>query len=105
MPKRAISITLDVENLTWLKARARATRARSVSDVLDRLVTTSRLDRRDTESRSVAGTIDVDSSDPLLLHADEAVRALVAESIGRPMLVKEPQSKYRVRRPRRGARG
>jgi hypothetical protein len=106
MSKSAISVTLRDENLTWLKGRVRADRARSVSDALDRLVTEARVRRTGTEARSVVGTIDVDPADPLLLGADEAIRALVAESLGRPMIVKETATPYgassRRKRSRRG---
>ncbi|MBI4886546.1 MAG: hypothetical protein HY824_05605 [Acidobacteria bacterium] len=103
MPKSAISVTLEAGNLTWLRARARAGGARSVSDVLDRLVTSARTLGAAGEARSVVGTIDVDSSDPLLLKADDAVRALFGESLGRPFPVKEQRTAYGGRpRKRRG---
>lgn len=102
MPKHAISVTLEAENLTWLKARARSGQARSVSDALDGLVTEARARRAGGEVKSVVGTIDVDPSDPLLLKADETLRALFADSLGRPILVKETRSTYgkRARRKR-----
>jgi hypothetical protein len=102
MPKRAISVTLETENLTWLKARIRSARARSVSEVLDRLITDARTRGGAVEVRSVVGTIDVDPSDPLLLKANEALRAIFAESLGRPFVVKEtrPGSGPRERRKR-----
>ena len=46
MSKHAISVTLHRDNLTWLKARAGAIGARSVSDLLDQLV--SELRRKET---------------------------------------------------------
>jgi len=101
MPKTAISVTLQAENLTWLKARVRSSQARSVSDLLDRLVTEARTRRAGADVRSVVGTIDVDPSDPLLLKADDAVRALVANSIGRPFVVKETRPTYANRARRR----
>ena len=55
------------------------------------------------EVKSVVGTIDVDPSDPLLLKADEAIRALFAESLARPFAVKETRAAYgRRARRRRG---
>jgi len=103
MPKQAISVTLQVDNLTWLKGRARAGGARSVSDALDRLVTEARARAGGVEIRSVKGTIDIDPSDPLLDTADEYIRALFAESLARPFLVKERRATYRSRpRTRRG---
>ncbi len=101
MPKTAISVTLQAENLTWLKARARSNQVRSVSNVLDRLVTEARTHHAGADVRSVVGTIDVDPSDPLLLKADDAVRALVANSIGRPFVVKETRPAYGTRARRR----
>jgi hypothetical protein len=103
MPKRAISVTLEIENLTWLKARTRSGRARSVSDVLDRLVTDARTRGDASEIRSVVGSIDVDPADPLLLNADAAIRTLFAESLARPLVVKEKRATYAPRpRTRRG---
>lgn len=103
MPKKAISVTLQAENLTWLKGRARAGAARSVSEVLDRLVTEARTRGGGGEIRSVVGTIDIDPSDPLLDTADEYIRALFAESLSRPFLVKEKKASYRAgKRRRRG---
>jgi hypothetical protein len=103
MAKHAISVTLLTENLTWLKARAGSGQARSVSDMLDRLVTEARTHHTGADVRSVVGTIDVDPSDPLLLKADDAVRALVASSIGRPFAVKETRPTYGKRARRRRA--
>ncbi|MSO82265.1 MAG: hypothetical protein EXQ53_03065 [Acidobacteria bacterium] len=103
MAKDAISVTLHTENLTWLKARAGSGQARSVSELLDRLVTEARAHRPGGELRSVVGTIDIDPSDPLLLKADDALRALVEGSLGRPLLVKEARQAYPERpRKRRG---
>ncbi len=95
MPKSAISVTLDADNLTWLKARTGAGKARSVSDLLDRIVTDARTRGAGGGVKSVVGTIDVDPSDPLLLKADETIRTLVATSIGRPFAVKETRATYR----------
>lgn len=104
MSKRAISVTLQSDNLTWLKARAGAVGARSVSDLLDQIVAEARRATPGGAVRSVVGTIDIDSSDPLLTGADEALRALFDASIGRPMVVKEARATYGTGRPskRRG---
>jgi hypothetical protein len=101
MGKTAISVTLQAENLTWLKARVGSGHARSVSELLDRLVTEARTHGVGGEVRSVVGTIDVHPSDPLLLKADDAVRALFAESLERPFAVKETRATYRTRTRRR----
>ena len=76
MPKQAISITLEADNLTWLKGRAGASGVRSVSELLDQLVTAAREAGGAGHATSVVGTIDIDPGDPLLERADEAVGAL-----------------------------
>jgi hypothetical protein len=95
MAKNAISVTLDTDNLTWLKARAGSGQARSVSDLLDRIITDARTRGTGGGVKSVVGTIDVDPADPLLLKADEAIAALFTESLGRPLVVKEKRATYR----------
>jgi hypothetical protein len=97
MSKRAISVTLDTENLTWLKGRAGAAGFRSVSELLDRLVAEARQGGRVGPARSVVGTIDVDGSDPALERADAAVRKLFEASLGRPLRVHERRAGSRVR--------
>jgi len=94
MGKHAISVTLDADNLTWLKGRAGAAGLRSVSELLDQLVSAARQSGHVGPSRSVVGTIDIDSSDPLLDGADRAVRYLFESSLGRPLMVKESQPEY-----------
>ena len=78
MPKHAVSVTLGAENLLWLRAQAGGPGRRSLSAVLDQLVSAARRGGAVHEStiRSVVGTILIDQSDPELLHADAAVRAL-----------------------------
>lgn len=103
MAKQAISVTLEADNLTWLKGRAGAAGLRSVSELLDQLVAAARQGGRVGPSRSIVGTIDIDASDPLLDGADAAVRGLYEASLRRPLLVKEPSPQYRgaPRRKRR----
>lgn len=76
MPKHAISVTLEADNLLWLRGQARAAGRRSVSGTLDALIAEARAGRRRFEGgiRSVVGTIDVDRSDPGLDGADAAIR-------------------------------
>jgi len=100
MSKQAISVTLDTDNVMWLKGRAGATGVRSVSELLDRLVTAARQSGDTGPSRSVVGTIDIDSSDPLLEKADEAVRYMFESSLGRPLVVKESMPEYGAARRR-----
>jgi hypothetical protein len=92
MSKRAISVTLDSDNLTWLKARAGAVGARSVSGLLDSLVAEARRATPGGAVRSVVGTIDIDASDPLLAGADDVLRTLFDASLKRPTLVKESRA-------------
>src|SRR5574342_927872 len=94
MSKQEISVTLEADNVTWLKGRAGAAGARSVSELLDRLVTAARQSGEIGPSRSVVGTIDVDPGDPLLERADEAVRHLFESSLGRPLMVREGMPEY-----------
>ena len=102
MPKNAISVTLEDVNLTWLKGQAAAPGVRSVSDLLDRLVTAARAAGPAGPVRSVVGTIDIDQSDPLLEHADSAVRAMFDTSLRRPMVVREESPTYGA--PRRSSK-
>jgi hypothetical protein len=94
MPKQAISVTLEADNLTWLKGRANATGVRSVSELLDQLVSAARSSGDVGPSRSVVGTIDVDASDPWLEGADDAIRGMFEASLGRPLVVKESSPVY-----------
>src|SRR3954452_15363297 len=105
MAKSAISVTLETDNLTWLKGRAGAAGLRSVSELLDQLVTAARASGHVGPARSVVGTIDVDDSDPWLEHADEAVQGLFDASLRRPRMGKEsppPQGPGARKPPRRG---
>lgn len=97
MPRRAISLTLDGDNITWLKGRAGATGVRSVSELVDRLVTAARQGGRGGPTRSVVGTIDIDASDPLLEAADEAVRSMYGRSLGRPIVAREARAGHAPR--------
>ena len=105
MPKRAISVTLNSDNLTWLRGRAGAAGLRSVSELLDQLVTAARESGRIGPSRSVVGTIDIDAGDPLLDGADAAVRGMFETSLRRPLTVKEASPRHGAsprKKPRRG---
>ena len=91
MPKTGISVTLRDDNLLWLKGRARATGARSLSKTLDDLVTAARTGRASplADVRSVAGTIDIGADDPDLEKADAYIRDLFAASYAQPFLVRD----------------
>ena len=105
MAKQAISVTLDADNLTWLKGRAGAAGVRSVSELLDRLVSAARATGRIGPSRSVVGTIDVDASDPWLEGADDAMRSIFQASLGRPLMVKDTSPEYGRGGKKRARRG
>jgi hypothetical protein len=105
MPKQAISITLEADNVTWLKGRAGAAGLRSVSELLDQLVTAARESGGSGRPTSVVGTIDIDPGDPLLEHADEAIATLFDASLGRPLMVKEVSPQYKIRRQLKKRRG
>src|SRR2546427_12364551 len=105
MGKQAISVTLDSDNLIWLKARVGATGLRSVSELIDRLVAQARTSGPAGPVRSVVGTIDIDSGDPLLEHADGAVRAMFDTSLRRPMEVREVSPPYGAARSRKKPSG
>jgi hypothetical protein len=104
MTKRAISVTLDADNLSWLKGRASAAGVRSVSELLDQIVRTARSSGDIGPARSVVGTIDVAAEDPWLEGADDVVREMFEVSLRRPLMVKEtpPVSGAGKRRGRRG---
>lgn len=102
MAKQPISVTLDATNLVWLRARVGAGEVRSVSALLDRLVAEARTRGTLHEPTSVVGTIDISSSDPLLLRADDEVRARFRSSIERPLYVRETRAVYGAKK--RGGR-
>jgi hypothetical protein len=105
MTKRAISVTLDGDNLLWLKGRAGAVGVRSVSELLNQLVTAARKGGHGGPSRSVRGTIEINPADPGLDHADEAVRALFDASIARSFAMMETGPAARGRLKKRKRRG
>lgn len=78
MNKQAISVTLDPENLLWLRGQAHASHRASVSGAIDWLVSEARA-RGQVQAgtvRSVVGTVRIASTDPGLRGADVAIRAL-----------------------------
>jgi hypothetical protein len=95
MAKRALSVTLDEDNLLWLKGRAAGGRRRSLSDTIDEIVTAARTGGHGASaSRSVAGTVDIADVDPALETADEYVRSTFAASLGRPVIVREARATF-----------
>jgi hypothetical protein len=105
MPKKAMSVTLDEANVLWLRGRARMSPGNNVSEVLDGLITKARFGRTPPPERppSVVGTVDL-GDDPDLLKADEAVRAWFAESLWRPLELKEEAPGMAKARKRRRPR-
>lgn len=101
MAKQALSITLTDDNVTWLKARARAVGARGVSELIDHLVTEARAKTPGGVLRSVVGTIDIDAADPLLMGADDVLRGMFDASLARPVVVKEQRSTSAPRKRKR----
>ena len=72
--KRAVSVTLDADNLVWLRAQAGG--RRSVSRIVNELVGEARAAGRrfGAATRSVAGTVDLRHFDPSA--ADQDLRKL-----------------------------
>jgi hypothetical protein len=102
MPKKGVSVTLDTENLIWLKSRTLATKGRSRSETLDDLVTAARTSGSVPASaiRTVRGTVDIATDDPGLDRADDVVRQLVGSSLARPILVRDEPPPYTSRKRR-----
>lgn len=108
MPRKAVSLTLDEQNLLWLRARSKAFGRGNLSETVNALVTEARAGRLGAPMapRSVVGTIDIVADDPELEQADDAIRELFAASISRPFLVRENAGRRPVPRPaRKGKRG
>jgi hypothetical protein len=82
MSKQAISVTLERDNLVWLRGQAVAA-ARSVSDTLDRLIEDARGGGARPPGRSVVGAVSIAPEDPELLGADAAIGSLLARSLAR----------------------
>jgi hypothetical protein len=104
--RQALSVTLDHDNVLWLKGQAGGSVKGTVSDVLDRLVTRARSERFGEPGaiRSVAGTIDLPDDDSDLQLADAYVREAFGKSLGRPILARErpPTTRTPGKRKSRG---
>lgn len=98
--RKPVSVTLEHDNLLWLKGQAAATERGSVSEVLDQIVTEARLAGRagSTSVRSVRDSIDLPDDDPDLLGADAYIRYAFDRSVTRPMLVRETAGRVPKRR-------
>lgn len=99
--RKPVSVTLDQDNIIWLKGQALASARGSLSDVLDRLVTRARLEGR-TDSgtiRSVVGTIDFPDDDASLAEMDAFVRSCFEESFRRTeAMLRETAPRYRAKK-------
>lgn len=89
MAKEPVSVTLQRENLLWLRGRAASAKRRSLSDALDRVVTAARLGGRSGDVRSVVGTVDIGAADVDLDGADAALYTYVHASLSRPFIARE----------------
>ncbi len=78
-------MTLEADNLAWVRGRALAAGRISVSEMLDRLIAGARRGGRGGEIgvRPVVGTVEIAAGDPLLETADETIRGLLAASVAR----------------------
>jgi hypothetical protein len=105
MPKTPISVTLDADNLLWLKAQTASGKRRSLSDTLDAVVTAARTGAHGgLTSRSVVGTVDIAADDPGLDRADAYVRGELEASLARGLMVHESRTTYTVPRASAKAR-
>jgi hypothetical protein len=102
MNKQAISVTLESDNLIWLRGRAVAAGRVSVSEMLDRLIREARADASGVAGgRSIVGTLLIAADDPDLKRADDAVRMLFTRSLARALPRGRPAPARRgSRRPR-----
>jgi hypothetical protein len=101
MPKAPVSVTLDRENLLWLRGRVASRKRRSLSDAIDEIVTAARLGGSRAEpARSVAGTIAIAEHDAGLENADTYIRALFDASLARGLVIREDKAGHKVSAPR-----
>ena len=101
MPKAPVSVTLDTENLLWLRGRVTSRKRRSLSEAIDEILTAARLGGSRVEpSRSVAGTIAIAEQDAGLDGADAYVRALFDASLASGVAPREDKATYKVSGPR-----
>ena len=97
MAKKAISLTLDRDNLMWLRGRARVVAGGSLSEAVDQLIDEARAGRLGVgePSRSLVGTIDL-PDDSVLLKGGEEIRELFRSSLSRPFVLREDRPAFRV---------
>jgi hypothetical protein len=110
MPKRAVSLTLEEDNLQWVRSQAAGTRRRSLSDAVDQIITAARKsgDVLDASITSVVKTVEIHPDDPNLDAADMYVAELFAQSTSRSLVVRDKRPRFestaaaRRRKPVRG---
>ena len=107
MSKQPVSVTLDQDNLLWLRGRIARGKRGSLSAALDELIRQARQGSPAAgDARSVVGTIDIAPDDPKLERADAAVRARFEASLSRPILAREDRRAFgsprKPGKPRRG---
>ncbi len=101
MARQPVSVTLDSDNLLWLRGQAGP--SRSVSRIVDELVGEARASRRNRgeTARSVVGTVNLHDFDPV--SADHEIRALFDGTRGSTGAVHETHARY-VRQRRKAKR-
>lgn len=105
MAKKAISLTIEESNLVWLHGLTARSGTRSVSETVDRLITAAREGGAAAcgGARSIVGTIDISTADPLLEDADRVLATEFERSLKRPFVVRERRVPFRSKRaPPRG---
>ena len=100
--KKPVSLTLDENNLLWLKGRARVLAGGSLSAAVDQLIDEARAGRLGAADppRSVVGTIDL-PDEGVLLKAGDELRKLFDVSLARPIFVHEERPRFAVAKPKR----
>ena len=85
MSKKAVSVTLQPDNLLWLRARVKAKGGRSLSEALDGIITEARAGTgaSTAEVRSVVGNAWIPKSEEALSEAGAQVAALFRGSVRR----------------------
>jgi hypothetical protein len=97
--KKPISITVEAENLMWLKGQAAVRTKGNVSELIETLIRDARTGGQMDPAAitSVVGSIDLPDDDALG-EADSYVKAMFERSLTRPMLVRETPPKRPARR-------
>lgn len=102
MSKQAVSVTLRLDNLLWLKTHVKATGGRSLSEALDEIITEARtgIGASTAAVRSVVGNARIPRSEEALSEAGAQVAVQFRRSADR---TEGPIPRARRRKPRRAA--